>query len=121
VPVELDDLHVVRPVWGIASEDLNATVHSWGPGVPDHTNAERDVLMITIAGSGIMVIDGHEHALLSHHAFLISKGARRQITAGANGLRYISVHQRRGLLQIELSLTPETPETPETAPTGCGQ
>ena len=103
-PVELDDLHGVGPVWGIASEDLNATVLCWGrgEGVAEHTNAERDVLMITIAGSGIVEIDGHEHPLHGHHACVVSKGARRRITAGANGLRYISVHQRRGPLQIEL-------------------
>jgi hypothetical protein len=73
--------------------------------------------MITIAGSGIVVIDEHEHALHGHRAFLVSKGARRRITAGGNGLRYVSVHQRRGPLQIELSVTPETPQT---APTECG-
>jgi Hemerythrin HHE cation binding domain len=31
-PVELDNLRGVGPVWGIASEDLNATVLCWGPG-----------------------------------------------------------------------------------------
>jgi hemerythrin-like domain-containing protein/mannose-6-phosphate isomerase-like protein (cupin superfamily) len=103
-PVELDDLHGVGPVWGIASEDLNATALSWGPGqgVAEHTNAERDVLLITIAGSGIVVIDGQEHRFHDHRAVLISKGARRRITAGANGLRYVSVHHRRGPLQIEV-------------------
>ncbi len=97
-PVELDDLQGVGPVWRTASEDLNATALSWGPGqgVTEHTNAERDVLLITIAGSGIVVIDGHEHALHGHSAFLISKGARRRITAGSSGLRYVSAHQRRG-------------------------
>jgi hypothetical protein len=65
-----------------------------------------------------VVIDGNEHALLGHHAVLISNGTRRRITAGANGLRYVSVHQRRGPLQIEPAVTPQTPET---APTGRGQ
>ena len=74
----------------------------------EHANAERDVLVITLAGTGIVVLDGHEHALHDHTAFLISKGARRRITAGPEGLRYVSVHQRRGPLQIELMATPET-------------
>lgn len=119
-PIELDDLRGIGPVWGIAGEDLNATLLCWGPGqgVAEHANAERDVLMITIAGSGIVVIDGHEHPLHGHRAFLVSKGARRRITAGASGLRYLSVHQRRGPLQIELLVAAETPQT---APTGGGQ
>jgi mannose-6-phosphate isomerase-like protein (cupin superfamily) len=119
-PVELDDLRGVGPLWGIATEDLNATALCWGPGqgVAEHTNAERDVLLITIAGSGTVVIDGHGYALHGHRAFLIPKGARRRITAGASGLRYVSVHRRRGPLQIELLVTPKNPQT---APTVWGQ
>jgi hypothetical protein len=58
-PVELDGLGGVGWIWGIASEDLNATVLSWNPG------------------QGI-----------------------EEITAGVTGLRYVSVHQCRGPLQI---------------------
>jgi len=36
------------PVWGTASEDLNATLLSWqaGGGPPEHVNEERDVLVV---------------------------------------------------------------------------
>lgn len=83
-------------VWGIAREDLNASLISWGPGqgVEEHADDERDVLMIAIAGSGTVVVDGREQALLAHHALVIEKGARRRITAGAHGLRYLSVRHR---------------------------
>ena len=104
-PVDLDRLRGVGPVWGIASEDLNATVLSWGPGqgIEEHSNAERDVLVVAIEGSGTVAIDGREHVLLAHHALLIEKGTRRRITAGVDGLRYVSVHRCRGPLQIELA------------------
>jgi hypothetical protein len=59
--------------------------------------------MIAIEGSGTVAIDGGEHVLLAHHALLIAKGTRRQITAGVDGLRYVSVHRCRGPLQIELA------------------
>jgi hypothetical protein len=92
------------PVWGMASEDLNATLLSWRPGdgVADHVNAERDVLIVVTDGSGFATIDGQKHPLHRHHALLIRKRARRQIIAGADGLRYLSIHLRRGPLQIDM-------------------
>jgi len=41
-------------LWSIASDDLNANVLAWPPGggVPEHTNDERDVLLVIVAGSG---------------------------------------------------------------------
>lgn len=97
-------------MWGIASADLNATLLCWksGDGVAEHINAERDVLIVIIDGSGLASIDGHPHALHPHQAILIARGARRQITAGSDGLRYLSIHRRRGPLQIH-------PHTPNAA------
>lgn len=91
------------PVWGMASEDLNATLLCWAPGdgVADHINAERDVLILVIEGSGLAILDGVEHSLHVHDALVIKKQTRRRILAGARGLRYLSVHLRRGLLQID--------------------
>ncbi|MGO9884137.1 MAG: helix-turn-helix domain-containing protein, partial [Solirubrobacteraceae bacterium] len=91
------------PVWGMASDDLNATLLSWPPGggVTEHVNVECDVLVVVIAGSGVAVVDGCEHALQADQALLIGRGARRAIRAGVDGLRYLTVHRRRGGLQIE--------------------
>jgi mannose-6-phosphate isomerase-like protein (cupin superfamily) len=110
-PADLDRPPGVGPVWGMASEDLNATMLCWDPGdgVAEHVNDERDVLIIVIGGTGTVVVDGREHALRSHHALLIEKGARRRISAGATGLRYASVHQRRG--PLEISTAPDVPPT----------
>ena len=42
-PVDLNRLLGVGPVWGIASEGLNATVLSWEPGqgIEEHSNIRR--------------------------------------------------------------------------------
>ena len=102
-PVDLDRLQGTGPLWGIASEDLNATLLSWpaGDGVPEHRNPERDVLIIVTAGSGVLVLDGHRHELTPHQTVLIPKGAQQAIQAGPHGMRYLSVHLRRPGLHIE--------------------
>lgn len=101
--VDLDGLAGAGPVWGMASEDLNATVLCWaaGEGVSDHVNAERDVLLVVTAGSGVVAVDGRRYEVRRHSAMLVPKGCWRSIEAGAEGLRYLSVHLRRGGLQIE--------------------
>ena len=91
------------PLWGMASNDLNATLLVWPAGyeVAEHTNAELDVLLIVLEGGGVAVIDAREHAISPGDALLIPRGSSRAIRAGATGIRYLSVHSRRGRLQIE--------------------
>ena len=91
------------PVWGLASADLNATLLVWPAGhqVPQHTNAERDVLLVVVEGAGLAVVDGRDHLLAVGQVLLVERGTSRSISAGASGIRYLSVHKRRGPLQIE--------------------
>ena len=91
------------PLWGMASHDLNATLLSWPPGheLVEHVNAHLDVLVIVLGGGGSAIIDGEAHELTAGSAILIARGARRRITAGDGGVRYLSVHRRRGPLQIQ--------------------
>jgi quercetin dioxygenase-like cupin family protein len=91
------------PVWGIQSDDLNATVLAWPAGheLAEHVNAQLDVLVVGLEGDGTVIVDGDERRLAAGHALLVPKGARRSIRAGAAGFRYLSVHRRRGPLQIE--------------------
>ena len=90
------------PVWGTASEDLNATLLAWPPGsgTPEQVNEERDVLLVVLAGSGTLELDGEGHAVAAGHAVLVAKGRRFRVVAGPGGLRYLSVHLRRPRLQI---------------------
>jgi len=91
------------PLWGLASTDLNATLLAWPPGagVDEHVNPELDVLVIVLDGRGSVSVDGETHALAPGSAILIPRATRRAISAGDTGLRYLSVHRRRGPLQIQ--------------------
>jgi quercetin dioxygenase-like cupin family protein len=90
------------PLWGTATDDLNATLLAWEPGegTPEHVNDERDVLVVVLDGWGTVTIDGAEHRVRGGHAVVIAKGRARKIVAGATGIRYLSVHLRRPGLQV---------------------
>lgn len=106
-PVDLDAGTGSGPLWGMASTDLNATLLAWPAGheLAEHVNDELDVLLVVIAGAVTVAIDDEPHVLASPAALLVPRGARRAIRAGAQGARYLSVHRRRGPLQI----APATP------------
>jgi quercetin dioxygenase-like cupin family protein len=89
----------------MASRDLNATLLAWPAGheVAEHVNDEVDVLVIVLEGHGTATIDGRSHAMTAGGALLFPCGTRRRIRAGDGGLRYLSVHRRRGPLQIQAS------------------
>ncbi len=96
------------PAWGTASEDLNATLLVWreGEGQPSHVNPERDVALLTLAGSGVLLVDDRDCRLGPGSFVIVPRGSTRSVTAGPEGLRCLSVHRRRGGLPI----TPRTPE-----------
>ena len=58
------------PVWGDASDDLNATLLEWssGAGPPEHVNEERDVLVFVADGSAKVDVDGEERELCSRRS-----------------------------------------------------
>ena len=100
--VDLDAAEGEGPLWGATSDDLNVTMLSWYPGsaTPEHMNEERDVLVVCLAGSGTILLDGAPQTIAEGQALIIEKGCPRQIEAGPCGLRYLSVHLRRPGLQI---------------------
>jgi quercetin dioxygenase-like cupin family protein len=90
------------PEWGLESDDLNATLLTWsaGEGPPEHVNEERDVLVFVVAGSAELALDGETSVLAAGEATIVAKGRRRRLTAGPDGVRYLSAHLRRPPLQI---------------------
>jgi len=90
------------PVWGTASEELNATLLVWrhGEGQPEHVNEARDVALVALAGGGTLVVDGQEHVLQAGTIAIVPRGATRAVAAGLDGLRCLSIHRRRGGLAI---------------------
>jgi len=91
------------PVWGQASDDLNATLLEWqaGGGPAEHVNDARDVLVFVVSGSVTLTVDGRERTLEPGEATIVDKGATRRLVAGPAGVRYLSVHQARPPLQVE--------------------
>ena len=67
----------------------------------EHVNDDLDVLLVVLAGAGRAIVDDTPHALRGGSAILLPRGARRRIVAGAGGLRYVSVHRRRGPLRSQ--------------------
>jgi quercetin dioxygenase-like cupin family protein len=94
--------HGQGPMWGLESEELNATLLAWPAGhvTPHHVNEERDVLLVVLAGGGTLTIDGAEHALRPRDVALVERGRARRVCAGPAGIRYVSIHRRRGGLQV---------------------
>ena len=91
------------PVWGAASADLNATLLEWpaGEGPAEHVNDERDVLYVVLSGSAWLTVDGEARELAAGEAAIVDKGARRALAAGADGVRYLTAHTRRGGLELK--------------------
>lgn len=102
-PIDLLACPGIGPVWGIASADLNATLLVWPAGehIAEHRNDERDVLLVVIEGSMTVIVDDDPHELSPACALLIDSGRRRSFVVGADGVRHLSIHLRRGPLQIE--------------------
>ena len=100
--VDLTTIEGRGPAWGTASEELNATLLVWreGDGQPPHVNAERDVAIVALVGSGTLVVDGVPHAIAAGTLAIVPRGSQRSVTAGPEGLRCLTVHRRRGGLQI---------------------
>ena len=110
-PVDVVDLLSIEgrgPAWGTATDELNATLLVWrdGEGQPEHVNEERDVALVALSGGGTLVVDGHEHTLAGGMIAIVPRGATRSVVAGADGLRCLSIHRRRGGLGISRATRP---------------
>jgi quercetin dioxygenase-like cupin family protein len=89
--------------WALAgSDDLNANLVALGPDgeIGEHVNDAVDVLVVVLAGAGSMTVEDDRHPLAAGGVVLVPRGARRRIDAGDDGLRYLTVHRRRGPLAI---------------------
>jgi len=103
--VEIVDLTALEgrgPAWGAASEELNATLLVWraGEGQPEHVNEGRDVVLVVLAGSGVLTVDAADHPIAAGTLAIVPRGTRRKVVAGSDGLRCLTVHRRRGGLGL---------------------
>ncbi|MFB9738653.1 MULTISPECIES: cupin domain-containing protein [unclassified Streptomyces] len=91
-------------LWKLAESgrQLDANVVRLAPGtrVAPHVEPDLDVLLVVVAGDGML--DGGEvpRELTEGAVVWLPHGSTRGITAGGDGLAYLTVHRRRPGMQI---------------------
>ncbi len=88
-------------LWSHAGAELNLNLVAWpvGAGVAEHTNTEVEVLIIGVAGEGIVTIGSEEHVIRPGRVTLVPKGVSRAIHSRSPRFAYLSVHRSRPGLQ----------------------
>jgi quercetin dioxygenase-like cupin family protein len=82
--------------------ELNVNLVRLGSGrsMSQHVNDAVDVVVVVLAGSGQLVVDGVGLRLATAVVAQIPKGAARSIHADSEGLAYLTVHRRRDGLAV---------------------
>jgi len=77
--------------------DLDANVVQLPPGgrIEPHVGADLDVLVVVLAGSGVLTTELDELEVRAGQLLWLPRGSRRGFWADRDGLRYLTVHQRR--------------------------
>lgn len=93
------------PAWRLTDTDLNANllVFDAGQGIESHVNTTVDVLIIGVAGSGTITIDGATHPLAAGRVVLAPRGSTRSITAETDRFAYLTVHRARPPMMPSIS------------------
>lgn len=105
VVVELDRVPdgASGAAWSLPHDgDLDANLVRLGAGesIGAHENREVDVLIVVRRGDGSVHIDDATWPLAPDSLAMVPVGSRRSITAGPDGLEYLSIHRRREGLTI---------------------
>jgi quercetin dioxygenase-like cupin family protein len=80
--------------------DANVIHLPAGQRIDTHTELDLDVLLVVVAGSGTVGTPDGPHPLADGNLVWLPRGSTRDITAGTDGLSYLTVHRRRPGLQI---------------------
>ncbi|WP_343708565.1 DUF2249 domain-containing protein [Mycobacterium sp.] len=95
---------VVGAVWKleVRERDLDSNVIALAPGggIDLHNGAEVDVLIHVLSGSGRLTTEQGAIDLVPGALLWLPKRSLRQFTAGRDGLRYLTVHQKREILPL---------------------
>jgi len=86
----------------ISERDLDSNLVVLPPNekIPSHAGPDLDVMFIVIAGSGHIKTETDSISIRSGDVVWLPKYARREISAGAQGLRYLTIHKHKTGLQI---------------------
>jgi quercetin dioxygenase-like cupin family protein len=71
-----------------------------GQRVDTHTEPDLDVVLIVVAGDGTVGTPDGPQSLADGNLVWLPHGSTRDITAGTDGLSYLTVHRRRPGMQI---------------------
>jgi quercetin dioxygenase-like cupin family protein len=71
-----------------------------GQRVDTHSEPDLDVVLVIVDGGGTVGTPDGEQALADGNVVWLPRGSTRNITAGNNGLSYLTIHRRRPGLQI---------------------
>jgi len=102
-----DDADATGAVWRLEARDrdLDSNVIALPPGqgIDAHAGPDLDVLIHIVAGSGTLTTELSAIDLTAGQLLWMPRRSRRQFTAGPEGLRYLTVHQRRQALVLDTS------------------
>lgn len=87
--------------------DANIIALAAGAHIGEHIGPELDVILHVISGEGTLRTETETLTLSPADVVYLPARARRQFTAGAQGLRYLSVHQRKRTLGLMPTLRGE--------------
>ncbi len=68
--------------------------------IDTHTESDLDVLLVVVAGGGTVGTPDGPRQVGDSDLVWLPRGSTRDITAGRDGLSYLTVHRRRPGLQI---------------------
>lgn len=87
----------------VRERDLDSNIIALPPGgtIDAHTGPDLDVLIHVLAGSGELVTELGAVDLTPGVLLWMPRRSRRQFTASDEGLRYLTVHQRRQALVLD--------------------
>jgi uncharacterized protein (DUF2249 family)/quercetin dioxygenase-like cupin family protein len=98
---------VTGAVWKLQARDrdLDSNIIALPPRetIDTHTGPDLDVLIYVLAGSGQLATELGSIELTPGVLLWLPRRSRRQFTAGPEGLRYLTVHQRRQALVLDTS------------------
>lgn len=100
---------VAGAVWKLQARerDLDSNVIALPPGgtIDAHNGPDLDVLIHVLGGSGHLTTERGVLELRPGVLLWLPRRSRRQFNAGPDGLRYLTVHQRRQALVLDTSRT----------------
>lgn len=91
-------------LWSLAGEgrqlDANVVRLTAGARVERHVEADLDVLLYVVNGSGELRTDEGTRSLVTGAVTWLPRGSGRTLSAGEDGLAYLTVHRRRPGMSI---------------------